>query len=362
MTPLERFAPKRLLVTGGAGFIGSNFIHELLSTNREVSVINLDRLTYAGRLDNLEALPDPDRYEFIQGDICDADLVGRIFEESAVDAVIHFAAESHVDRSIDGPAEFVRTNVVGTFTLLEAARVHWLDRRSWGPNDCRFHHISTDEVFGSLRETDPAFHEETRYQPNSPYSAAKASSDHLVRAYQHTYGLPTVLSIFSNNFVPRQHYEKLIPTVIRACYLEQPIPVYGDGSNRRDWLYVTDHCRGLSTVLERGVVGESYNIGGGCELSNLEIVQKICRHMDERKAASKPYESLIEFVTDRPGHDWRYAVDFEKIERELAWRPQEDLDSGLVKTIDWYLGNSHWRKSVEDGQGGERLGLQGDAR
>lgn len=354
----EVFHPRSILVTGGAGFIGSNFIHVVQGKYPDARITNLDLLTYAGSLANLEGLPAPERYEFVKGDICDGDQVVRLLREREVDAVVHFAAESHVDRSIDGPAAFVRTNINGTFALLEAAREVWLREKKWDASHCRFHHISTDEVFGSLTATDPAFHEGTAYAPNSPYSAAKAGSDHLARAYFHTYGLPVVATNCSNNYGPRQHFEKLIPTVVRSCYLRKPIPVYGDGSNVRDWLYVTDHCVGIDTVLRRGRVGESYNIGGEAELSNLQLVKKICALMDELHPGAAPCESLIEFVTDRPGHDWRYAIDISKIERELGWRPSESLESGLRKTLQWYLESPTWRDSVQAGQGGERLGLE----
>lgn len=351
------YVPRSILVTGGAGFIGSNFIHRVLEKHDDVRIVNLDRLTYAGTLDNLVGLNAPERHEFVQGDICDSDLVAKLLRDHDIDSIVHFAAESHVDRSIDGPAEFVRTNINGTFSLLEAAREVWAGR---GDDSCRFHHISTDEVYGSLTDTDPAFHEETPYAPNSPYSAAKASADHLVRAYFHTYGLPVVTTNCSNNYGPRQHFEKLIPTVVRSCFLGRRIPVYGDGSNVRDWLYVTDHCDGIDLVLRRGRTGESYNIGGEAEHSNLELVKVICGLMDEFNPGDQPSESLIEFVTDRPGHDWRYAIDISKIQSELGWAPAESLESGLRRTLHWYMDSPAWRESVQAGAGGERLGLSNE--
>ncbi|MEM7263517.1 MAG: dTDP-glucose 4,6-dehydratase, partial [Planctomycetota bacterium] len=328
------FTPQSILVTGGAGFIGSNFVTGLLARDSTVKVVDLDLLTYAGSPENLSEVDGNSRHVFVKGDICDAELVGRLFSEHEIDSVVHFAAESHVDRSIEGPAAFVQTNIHGTFTLLEAARKAWLDQKKWGPEECRFHHISTDEVYGTLSADDPPFSETTPYAPNSPYSAAKASSDHLARAYFHTYGLPLVTTNCSNNYGPRQHMEKLLPTVIRACHLGQPIPVYGDGSNIRDWLYVTDHCDGIETVFRRGTPGECYNIGGDSEMANIDLVRAICRIMDQVDAKDDSHESLITFVTDRPGHDWRYAIDGTKIRTELGWSPAETLESGLRKTVD----------------------------
>ena len=329
-------APRRILLTGGAGFIGCNLVRLLLTAEPGCRIVDLDSLTYAGSRENLRDLPDPDRHRLVEGDICDAGLVDTLFREHAIDTVIHCAAESHVDRSISGPAAFIQTNRVGTFTLLEAARRHWLGEGE-KREDVRFHHISTDEVYGTLRADDPAFSETTPYRPNSPYSASKAGSDHLVRAYHHTYGLPVTTSNCSNNYGPFQHQEKFIPTVIRACLHQQPIPVYGDGSNIRDWLYVEDHCRGIHTVLTRGQLGETYNIGGDNEWANIHIVRHICRLFDARFPARAPHEGLIGFVTDRPGHDWRYAINASKIRRELAWRPHEDFVSGIARTVDWYL-------------------------
>lgn len=330
------YFPRNVLVTGGAGFIGCNFVRHLLTSDPELRVVNLDLLTYAGSLDNLRDLPDPARHTFVQGDIGDRALVDQLLREHDIDTIVHFAAESHVDRSITGPATFVQTNLVGTFTLLEAARMAWLNDDHQAEH-CRFHHISTDEVYGTLQRDDPPFTETTPYAPNSPYSASKAGSDHLVRAYFHTYGLPVVTTNCSNNYGPFQHGEKFIPTVIRSCLLQKPIPVYGDGSNIRDWLYVKDHCRGIETVIRRGQLGETYNIGGCNEWANIAICRLICQLLDQRRPHHAPHERLITFVTDRPGHDWRYAIDAAKMDRDLDWRPQETFQSGLAKTVDWYL-------------------------
>ena len=327
--------PRNVLVTGGAGFIGCNFVRHLLAVDPDASIVTLDLLTYAGSLDNLRELPDPNRHVFVQGDICDRPLVDRLLREHQIDTIAHFAAESHVDRSIAGPAAFVQTNLVGTFTLLEAARAAWLDGKA--AEHRRFHHISTDEVYGTLKRDDPAFTETTPYAPNSPYSASKAGSDHLVRAYFHTYGLPVVTTNCSNNYGPFQHDEKFIPTVIRSCLLQQPIPVYGDGSNIRDWLYVEDHCRGVEAVIRQGRLGETYNIGGCNEWANLDIAKLICKLLDQRRPEHAPHERLITFVTDRPGHDWRYAIDASRMDEELGWRPLETFETGIAKTVDWYL-------------------------
>ena len=327
--------PRNVLVTGGAGFIGCNFVRHLLAVDPDASIVTLDLLTYAGSLDNLRELPDPNRHVFVQGDICDRPLVDRLLREHQIDTIAHFAAESHVDRSIAGPAAFVQTNLVGTFTLLEAARAAWLDGKT--AEHRRFHHISTDEVYGTLKRDDPAFTETTPYAPNSPYSASKAGSDHLVRAYFHTYGLPVVTTNCSNNYGPFQHDEKFIPTVIRSCLLQQPIPVYGDGSNIRDWLYVEDHCRGVEAVIRQGRLGETYNIGGCNEWANLDITRLICKLLDQRRPEHAPHERLITFVTDRPGHDWRYAIDASRMDEELGWRPLETFETGIAKTVDWYL-------------------------
>jgi dTDP-glucose 4,6-dehydratase len=323
-----------LLVTGGAGFIGSNFV---VSTIKETGepIVNLDKLTYAGSLRNLAALREDKRHTFVQGDICDRALVAEILKKHKPRAIVHFAAESHVDRSITGPAAFVQTNVVGTFSLLEEAR-------SYGEK-IRFLHVSTDEVYGSLGPSDPAFTEETPYAPNSPYAASKAASDHLVRAYHHTYGLDTVTTNCSNNYGPYQYPEKLIPLMIATALAGKPLPVYGDGKNVRDWLYVLDHCDGIRVALERGRSGETYNIGGASERMNIDLVRTICALLDEmapRKGGS--YAELISFVTDRPGHDRRYAIDATKIARELGWKPRESFESGLKKTVRWYLENREW--------------------
>jgi len=355
------YKPKHILVTGGAGFIGCNYVRYMLAHDPDVHIVNLDKLTYAGSLDNLKDLPDESRHTFVQGDICDRPLIDRLLREHQVDTVVHFAAESHVDNSISGPEVFVQTNVIGTFTLLEAARQYWMggsqesgvrsqadEQESEGvsPNvstftphhNFRFHHISTDEVYGTLGEGDPAFSETTPYAPNSPYSASKAGSDHLVRAYFHTYGLPVTTTNCSNNYGPYQHSEKLIPTIIRNCVNGSPIPVYGDGSNIRDWLYVEDHCSGIDAVIRKGELGETYNIGGINEWANIDIVKCICSLMDEFTSdVTQGHESLISFVRDRPGHDWRYAIDASKMTRELAWQPAETFESGIRKTVEWYL-------------------------
>jgi dTDP-glucose 4,6-dehydratase len=330
------YQPRNVLVTGGAGFIGSNFVRYLLETDETVKLVHLDPLTYAGSLDNLECLPDPTRHTFVKGDICDRDLVNGILRKHEIDTVVHFAADSHVDRSITGPAPFIQTNFVGTFHLLEATRDYWLEERSLSPTDCRFHHISTDEVYGTLGPSDPSFTEHTAYAPNSPYSASKAGSDHLVRAYVHTYGLPATSNNCSNNYGPYQHREKFIPTIIGSCLEKRPIPVYGDGSNIRDWLYVLDHCRGIDAVVRRGRMGECYNIGGCSEWANVDLVKTICRVLDELLPDAAPHSDLIEFVKDRPGHDWRYAIDITKIRRELGWEPVETLETGIRKTVEWY--------------------------
>jgi dTDP-glucose 4,6-dehydratase len=331
------FQPKRVLITGSAGFIGANFVHYLLTQDPQVQIVSLDLLTYAGNKSFLEKLPDSSRHTFIQGDICDGELVAKLLREYQIDTIIHFAAESHVDRSIEGPGVFIRTNVVGTFTLLDAAKRYWLDEQKWDSSQCRFHHVSTDEVYGSLQKTDPAFTETSRYIPSSPYSASKAGSDHLVWSYFHTYKLPTSLTNCSNNYGPRQNREKLIPTIIFACLEGKQIPIYGDGSNIRDWLYVEDHCIGIDTVIRHAKAGETYNIGGECERNNLDVARTICKLLDEISPGAKSYSEQITFVTDRLGHDWRYAIDAAKIQRELGWSPKENFESGLRKTIAWYL-------------------------
>ena len=326
-----------LLVTGGAGFIGSNFVLSTVAQAGE-PVVNLDKLTYAGSLRNLDALHGDARHTFVQGDICDRALLRKLLEHHRPRAIVHLAAESHVDRSIEGPAEFVQTNVVGTFSLLEEARTYWMQLAAPERAAFRFLHVSTDEVYGSLGPGDPAFTEETPYAPNSPYSASKASSDHLVRAYHHTYGMPTLITNCSNNYGPHQFPEKLIPLMIHHALAGKPLPVYGDGLNVRDWLYVEDHCTALREVLARGRPGEVYNVGGGAEMTNIDLVRTLCALLDEAKPRTGgSYESLITFVKDRPGHDRRYAIDSGKIRRELGWRPQETFESGLRKTVRWYL-------------------------
>jgi len=326
-----------LLVTGGAGFIGSNFVLDTIAATGE-PIANLDKLTYAGNAANLDALRADARHVFVKGDICDRALVRELFERHRPRAVVHLAAESHVDRSIEGPAEFVQTNVVGTFALLEEARTFWLSLAAPERAAFRFVHVSTDEVYGSLGPGDPAFSETTPYAPNSPYSASKAASDHLVRAYWHTYGLPTLTTNCSNNYGPHQFPEKLIPLMIHQALAGKPLPVYGDGQNVRDWLFVLDHCVALRTVLERGRPGEVYNIGGNAEMKNIDLVKTVCALLDDaRPRTGGSYADLITFVKDRPGHDRRYAIDARKVQRELGWQPAESFASGLKKTVRWYL-------------------------
>jgi len=339
----------QILVTGGAGFIGSNFI---LQRMREpaLSIINFDKLTYAGNLRNLESISDDRRYTFVQGDIADCKLVGQILADRRPAAIVHFAAESHVDRSIRGPEDFIRTNVNGTFALLEEVRSYWGGLPEQDRSRFRFVHVSTDEVFGSLGPDDPPFSEVTPYAPNSPYAASKAASDHLVRAYHHTYGLPTLTTNCSNNYGPFQFPEKLIPLMILNARDAKPLPVYGDGKNVRDWLYVEDHCEAIATVLRGGRPGETYNIGGRNEKPNIDIVQMICDLVDEMAPRKGPFRrELITYVKDRPGHDRRYAMDASKLERELGWKPKETLESGLGKTVRWYLENHDWVADVTSG-------------
>jgi dTDP-glucose 4,6-dehydratase len=345
-----------LLVTGGAGFIGGNFVLQAVAGG--LRVVNLDKLTYAGNRDTLAALEGDPRHVFVQGDIGDRALVGRLLAEHHPDAIVNFAAESHVDRSIDGPAAFVETNVVGTLALLECARDYWRGLDGAARETFRFLHVSTDEVYGSLGE-DGKFTETTPYAPNSPYSASKAASDHLVRAFHHTYGLPTLTTNCSNNYGPYQFPEKLIPLVIQKALAGEPLPVYGDGRNVRDWLYVGDHCAAIRRVLEAGRVGETYNVGGNAERENIEVVKTICALLDERRplVGGRPRESLITFVKDRPGHDRRYAIDSGKLQRELGWRPTQTFESGIARTVDWYLDNQRWVQRVLDGSYRmERLG------
>ena len=340
---------KNVLVTGGAGFIGSNFIRFLMQVEPDVRIVNLDRLTYAGRLENFEDLPDPERHIFVHGDICDQAAVQSIFRQYRIDTIVHFAAESHVDRSIHGPGAFLQTNVVGTFTLLEAAREAWIKDQIVPLTETRFHHVSTDEVFGSLEPEEPAFREDTPYDPRSPYSASKAASDHFVRAYHHTYGLPVTITNCSNNYGPYQFPEKLIPLMILNAVSGKPLPVYGDGRQVRDWLYVTDHCEAIYRVLAGGKVGETYNIGGENQPYNIDIVRKICVILDERLPDSpfRPHVNLVQYVTDRPGHDRRYDMDTTKIRTELGWQPRESLDSGLEKTVGWYLTHPEWVSAIQ---------------
>ena len=333
-----------LLVTGGAGFIGSNFVLAAVAGRGE-PVVNLDKLGYAGNLRNVAALKDDARHVFVQGDICDRELVGKLLAQHRPRAIVHFAAESHVDRSIHGPGEFVQTNVVGTFALLEESRNFFQNHK-----DFRFLHVSTDEVFGSLGETDPAFTERSPYAPNSPYSASKAAADHLVRAYHHTYGLPTLISNCSNNYGPFQLPEKLIPLLIHNALAGEALPVYGDGKNIRDWLYVEDHCNALGVILERGAPGETWNIGGNSEKTNLEVVEVVCGLLDElHPRASGSYRGLVTHVKDRPGHDRRYAMDISKIRRQLGWQPAASFTAGLRKTVQWYLANAEWVKQATSG-------------
>ena len=332
---------KSILVTGCAGFIGSNFVPYFLEKYEAYRIINLDLLTYAGDLNNLKEVEDHPRYKFIKGDICNRELVEYIFNEYDVRGVIHFAAESHVDNSIKNPGVFVETNVNGTYTLADVAKNYWMEKPfvyKEAYRDCRFHHISTDEVYGTLSD-DPndLFTETTPYAPNSPYSASKASSDMIVRSYHHTFGLNTVITNCSNNYGPKQHDEKLIPTIIRNALKGNPIPIYGDGKNIRDWLYVRDHCTGIDLAFHEGEAGETYNIGGRNERDNLYIVHKICEILDEKVPAEKSYKELITFVEDRAGHDRRYAIDATKIENELGWKAEENFETGILKTIEWYL-------------------------
>jgi len=347
---------KTILVTGGAGFIGSNLCRLLLE-KKDANVINLDKLTYAGNLESLGEFRDHPNHVFEQIDICDPDELNRVFSEHRPDAVMHLAAESHVDRSIDGPGEFIQTNVMGTFHLLQAALGYWQNLEQAEKDAFRFLHVSTDEVYGSLHDEDPAFSETTPYDPHSPYSASKASSDHLARAWGDTYGLPVLVTNCSNNYGPYQFPEKLIPVVILKCLRGEEIPVYGKGENIRDWLYVGDHAEALYTVVTKGKTGETYNIGGNNERQNIELVRTLCSILDELHPGPHPYEENIRFVTDRPGHDLRYAIDAAKIERELGWTPTETFETGFRKTVTWYLENRSWWERILDGSYElERLG------
>lgn len=339
---------KNILITGGAGFIGANFVRYLLSEAPDLNLINLDALTYAGSLDNLTNLPDQDRHHFLQGDICDAALLEKIFQERDIDVVVHFAAETHVDRSILGPAAFIRTNIQGTFQLLEAALEAWQIAGQKFRSGVRFHHVSTDEVYGSLQPGEPAFQETTRYAPNSPYAASKAAGDHLVRSYYQTYGLPATITNCSNNYGPYQYPEKLIPLMILNARQGKPLPIYGDGLQIRDWLYVKDHCRAVWKVIREGAPGETYHVGGDNQPSNLDIVRKICTILDEElpDSAHVPHQTLIKHVEDRPGHDRRYAMDLTKIQNQLNWKPTVSLQDGLRKTIRWYLEHPDWVEKI----------------
>ena len=349
------FLMQTLLVTGGCGFIGSNFIRMVMENEESFNIVNLDKLTYAGNVDNLEFIPKS-RYKFVQGDICNKKLVSKLFDDFTFDGLIHFAAESHVDRSIDGPSNFINTNILGTLNLLEQSR-SFLDKNA-GSN-FRFIHISTDEVFGSLDETG-RFQENTPYDPSSPYSASKASSDHLVRAWHRTYGLPTLLTNCSNNYGPFQFPEKLIPLMIINCFDQKTLPVYGEGENIRDWLFVSDHCEAILEVYRNGVIGNTYNIGGNNELKNIDIVNRVCSLMDEfypQKYVEK-YADLITFVKDRPGHDFRYAIDSSKIYNDLGWEPVESFETGIKKTVNWYLNNVKWWRRIQNKTyKQERLGI-----
>lgn len=339
-----------ILVTGGAGFIGANFVLDWLRHEDE-PVLNLDKLTYAGNLENLEDLKDDPRHIFIKGDIGDRELVGKLLALHKPRAIVNFAAESHVDRSIHGPEDFIQTNVVGTFHLLDEARVYWMNLPAEGKAAFRFLHVSTDEVYGSLESEDPPFTETTPFAPNSPYSASKAASDHMVRAYQHTYGLPTLTTNCSNNYGPYQFPEKLIPLIILNATQGKALPIYGDGMNVRDWLYVTDHCAAIRAVLAKGRLGEVYNIGGWNEMPNIDIVKIVCELLDElRPDPAGPYQRLITYVADRPGHDRRYAIDAGKLYRELDWKPAETFSTGIRKTVQWYLEHMHWVENVASGE------------
>ena len=339
-----------ILVTGAAGFIGSNFVLDWLKTSSE-TVINLDKLTYAGNRHNLVTIQDDPRHTLVQGDIGDQSLVPQLLATHRPRAILNFAAESHVDRSIHGPGEFIQTNIVGTFHLLEAARDYWMQLEDAEKANFRFLHVSTDEVYGTLTASDAPFAEQNRYEPNSPYSASKAASDHLVRAWHHTYGLPVLTTNCSNNYGPYHFPEKLIPLTITNALAGKPLPIYGDGLQVRDWLYVGDHCSGIRRVLEAGTIGETYNIGGWNEQTNISIVQKICALLDERRprADGTSYATQITHVKDRPGHDRRYAIDARKIEQQLGWRPAETFETGIRKTVDWYLENAEWVTQVQSG-------------
>lgn len=343
---------KNILITGGAGFIGSNFIHYLLRTEKDIRLVNLDVLTYAGNLDSLADVADDPRYHFVQGNICGSEQIDSVLREYQIDTIVHFAAESHVDRSILGPRQFIETNVMGTFTMLESARNYWLRDSTFPVEMVRFHHVSTDEVFGSLAPGEPAWTEDTPYAPNSPYAASKAASDHLVRSYGHTYGLPYTITNCSNNYGPYQFPEKLIPLMILNAMEGKPLPVYGDGQQIRDWLHVEDHCEAIHLVLTKGSVGSTYNIGGENQPANLTIVETICDILDEidTNPTHKPHRDLIQFVKDRPGHDRRYDMDTHKISTELGWHPRHNLTQGLLDTVQWYLSHPEWVSAIRQRQ------------
>ncbi len=351
-----------ILVTGGAGFIGSNFVLDWLGSNDE-TVINLDKLTYAGNLQNLVSLTDEPRYVFTKGDIADTELALDLLRQYNIRAVVNFAAESHVDRSIEGPEDFIQTNVVGTFRLLEAVRSYWSELGETEKKSFRFLHVSTDEVYGSLTKDEPPFTETHSYEPNSPYSASKAASDHLVRSYHHTYGLPVLTTNCSNNYGPYHFPEKLIPLCIHNALAGKSLPIYGDGQQIRDWLYVTDHCSAIRKVLSEGAVGEVYNVGGWNEKPNIDVVKTLCSILDELQPRDdgKPYADQITYVTDRPGHDQRYAIDARKLERELGWKPEETFDTGIRKTVQWYLNNQGWVENVTSGAYRDWFGRQYNA-
>jgi dTDP-glucose 4,6-dehydratase len=340
---------KNILITGGAGFIGSNFIHHILNHRSTLHITNLDDLTYSGNLDNLKDIQNLDRYHFIKGNICDPEAINCLFQKYTFDTVVHFAAESHVDRSIQNPMQFIETNVVGTANLLRNALIYWEKLEPGQKRAFRFLHVSTDEVFGSLDAGDPPFSETTPYAPNSPYAASKAASDHLVRSYYQTYHFPAIITNCSNNYGPFQFPEKLIPLIILNAIAGKPLPIYGDGRQVRDWLYVLDHCQALLEILEKGKIGETYNIGGNNQPANLDIVRQICSILDELRPESpfKPHSQLIQFVPDRPGHDRRYAMDTRKIEKEIGWQPRENLESGLEKTVKWYLDHPDWVENIQ---------------
>ncbi|MEC8012806.1 MAG: dTDP-glucose 4,6-dehydratase [Verrucomicrobiota bacterium] len=346
-----------LFVTGGLGFIGSNFIRLLLNSGEFETIINFDKQTYAGNPENLQDLQDHESYKFIKGDICDREKVSRVLEECKIDGIVNFAAESHVDRSIDGPEPFVQTNVVGTLRLLEASKDYISNSVEEVRDTFRFLHVSTDEVYGSLKKDEPAFCETTPFAPNSPYSASKASADHLVRSYHHTFGLPTLTTNCSNNYGPYQFPEKLIPLMIMNASEGKSLPIYGDGSNIRDWLHVEDHCTGILSVLQKGRIGETYCIGGASEKTNMEVIDKLCEILDRKFPKRTPHSKLKIFVKDRPGHDHRYAIDFSKIKNELDWAPSFSFEEGMEKTVDWYLSHQEWCENVTSGKyQRERLG------